>query len=54
MSTANQIAPLEQRLHRLSVRDRDNAGVCRKIRRQIRNLQKTLPAQEQGQEQASE
>ena len=31
---------LKARLKRLSVNDRDNAGVCRKIRREIRRLEK--------------
>ena len=41
MDTRNQINLLKHRLHRLTVRDKDNAGVCRKIQRQIRNLEKT-------------
>ena len=40
MDTRNQINLLKHRLHRLNVRDKDNAGVCRKIRRQIRNLER--------------
>lgn len=41
MNYSTRIAFLESRLHRLNTRkDRDNAGVCRKINRLIRNLQK--------------
>ena len=40
MNTKNQINLLKFRLHQLTVRDKDNAGVCRKIQRQIRNLEK--------------
>lgn len=41
MAKRNQINLLKLRLHRLTVRGKDNAGVCRKIQRQIRNLEKT-------------
>ena len=41
MDISIRIAFLESRLHRLSTRKgRDNAGVCRKISREIRNLKK--------------
>ena len=40
MTARNQINLLKFRLHRLTVRGKDNAGVCRKIQRQIRNLEK--------------
>ena len=40
MDKRTQINLLKFRLHKLTVRDKDNAGVCRKIRRQIRNLEK--------------
>ena len=42
MNTKNQINLLKFRLHQLTVRDKDNAGVCRKIQRQIRNLERTI------------
>lgn len=45
MDTTTKINLLKFRLHQLTVRGKDNAGVCRKIQRQIRNLEKTLPAQ---------
>ena len=39
MDIANRIAFLEARLNRLLSRhEKDNEGVCRKIRREIRNL----------------
>lgn len=41
MDISTRIALLENRLNRLNSRkDKDNAGVCRKIERQIRNLKK--------------
>ncbi len=43
MDISAKIAFLENRLHRLSARtDRDNAGVRRRISREIRNLKKKL------------
>ncbi len=43
MNSLNRIALLESRLQRLSARkDRENAGVCRKLEREIRNLKKQL------------
>ena len=42
VSDAIRLQGLEQRLHRLSVRDRQNAGVRRKIQRQIRNLKRRM------------
>ena len=43
MDIANRIAFLETRLNRLLSRhEKDNEGVCRKIRREIRNLKKQL------------
>lgn len=42
MTALNKINLLKFRLHRLTVRDKDNEGVCRKIRRQIRNLEREL------------
>ncbi|HIZ55632.1 MAG TPA: hypothetical protein H9671_05420 [Firmicutes bacterium] len=46
MDILTRIAFLEGRLHRLSIRkDRNNAGVCRKINREIRNLKKKLQAE---------
>lgn len=42
MDTAGKIVFLENRLHLLKTRlDKDNEGVCRKIRRQIRKLKKS-------------
>ena len=38
MNLSTKIALLELRLERLQTRDRENAGVCRKIRRELRNL----------------
>ena len=40
MDKRTQINLLKFRLHKLTVREQDNAGVCRKIRRQIRNLER--------------
>ena len=40
MDKRTQINLLKFRLHKLTVREKDNAGVCRKIRRQIRNLER--------------
>ena len=40
MDKRAQINLLKFRLHKLTVREKDNAGVCRKIQRQIRNLEK--------------
>lgn len=45
MDTMSKIKLLEIRLHKLSVRDRNNYGVRRKIMREIRNLQKELDEQ---------
>lgn len=43
MNISTRIAFLESRLHRLSQRkNRDNAGVRRKINREISNLKKKL------------
>ncbi len=43
MDIANRIVFLEARLNRLRSRhEKDNEGVCRKIRREIRNLKKQL------------
>lgn len=43
MDIANLIAFLEAKLNRLLSRhEKDNEGVCRKIRREIRNLKKQL------------
>ena len=39
MDKRTQINLLKFRLHKLTVREKDNAGVCRKIGRQIRNLE---------------
>ena len=40
MNKQERMNLLKARLHRLNVNDRDNAGVCRKIRREIRRLEK--------------
>ncbi len=39
MNKQEKMNLLKARLHRLNVNDRDNAGVCRKIRREIRRLE---------------
>ena len=51
MTAKNRINLLKFRLHKLTVREKDNAGVCRKLRRQIRNLEE---ARAQESRQASE
>ncbi len=33
---------LEDRLHKLESSEKDNGGVCRRIRRDIRNLKKSM------------
>lgn len=40
-----KIGALENRLNVLLAREKDNQGVCRRIRREIRNLKKQLPSQ---------
>lgn len=40
MNTTEKIKVLEARLQKLSSSEKENYGVCRKIRREIRNLQK--------------
>ena len=40
MTNENKAALLEIRLNCLETNKKDNAGVCRKIRRNIRNLKK--------------
>lgn len=42
METIAKIQLQERRLEILSARERDNQEVCRKIRRNIRNLKKKL------------
>lgn len=42
MDTIAKIKLLERRLGILSAREKDNQGVCRRIRRDIRNLRKTI------------
>ena len=39
MDKRAQINLLKFRLHKLTVREKDNAGVCRKIRRKTGNLE---------------
>lgn len=47
MDLTTRISYLESRLQQLSTRkDRDNAGACRKISREIRNLQKKLQTEQ--------
>ena len=46
MNIQNQINLLKFRLHQLTVREKENEGVCRKIRRQIRRLEKKLQQDE--------
>ena len=43
MNTTEKIKVLEERLQKLSSNEKENYGVCRKIRREIRNLQKQSP-----------
>ncbi len=46
MDISTRISFLESRLHRLSTRKgRENAGACRKINREIRNLKRKLEEQ---------
>ena len=40
MNKTEKIKVLEDRLQKLSSSEKENYGVCRKIRREIRNLQK--------------
>ncbi len=40
MTNQQKCALLEDRLNKLERRAKDNQGVCRRIRREIRNLQK--------------
>ena len=40
MKDVQKIKLLEDRLHRLESNDRDNYGVCRRIRREINDLKK--------------
>lgn len=40
MNTTEKIKVLEERLQKLSSSEKENYGVCRKIRREIRNLKK--------------
>lgn len=42
MDTAAKIKLLEDRFQKLSSSEKENYGVCRKIRRNIRKLQKEL------------
>lgn len=42
MEIKERIALLERRLEVLSAREKENQEVCRKIRRDIRNLKKKL------------
>ncbi len=42
MTVNENIALQEIRLHNLERRDKENQGVCRKIRRNIRNLKKRV------------
>lgn len=40
-----KLGMLESRLNVLTAREKENQGVCRRIRREIRNLKKALQAQ---------
>ncbi len=40
MTNKEKIAILSEKLHVLSENGKDNAGVCRKLAREIRNLEK--------------
>ncbi len=42
MDTMAKIKLLEDRLQKLSSSEKENGGVCRKIKRNIRNLQKGM------------
>ena len=42
MTTEQNIRLMENRLHRLESSEKENFGVCRKIRRNIRNLRKKM------------
>lgn len=44
MTAAAKIKLLEDRLHKLESSEKENFGVCRRIRRDIRNLQKKVCA----------
>ncbi|MCI8718497.1 MAG: hypothetical protein HFH64_10110 [Lachnospiraceae bacterium] len=41
MNTMDKIKLLEERFQKLSSSEKENYGVCRKVRRNIRSLQKT-------------
>ncbi len=47
MDAKDKIELLKDRLNKLTASEKENAGVQRKIRREIRNLEKTLPANDQ-------
>jgi hypothetical protein len=42
MNTTENIKLLEAKLQRLTASEKENYGVCRKIRRNIRNLEREL------------
>ena len=42
MTVEENIRLLEDRLHKLESSEKENFGVCRKIRRNIRNLRKKI------------
>lgn len=42
MTKVEKCRLLEDRLHKLESSEKDNSGVCRRIRRDIRNLKKTM------------
>ncbi|EOS28227.1 hypothetical protein C807_03765 [Lachnospiraceae bacterium 28-4] len=42
MDTMAKIKLLEDRLQKLSSNEKENNGVCRKIKRNVRNLQKGM------------
>lgn len=47
MTDEIKIGALEARLNALSTRNKNNQGVCRRINREIRNLQKKIDGKEQ-------
>lgn len=47
MELATKIAMLEYRLHQLQTRDQNNAGVCRRIERELQAL-RSLAAQSES------
>ncbi len=44
MTAEERIKLMEDRLHKLESSEKENFGVCRRIKRDIRNLQKKISA----------